>query len=176
MSTGSSKPGATAPAHSDALVVFGFSGDLANKKIFPALYAMVKRGELTVPVIGVASSSLTQQQVHDRVRSSLEHAGGIDDAAAFDKLMSRMSYVSGDYKNATTFDMLKAALNGAARPAHYLAIPPSLFETVIQGLGAAGLAKDARVIVEKPFGRDLASALALDASAHAVFPEKSIFR
>ena len=170
------RSGTARPAPSDALVVFGFSGDLANKKIFPALYAMVKRGELTVPVIGVASSALTQEQVHERVRTSLEHAGGIDDPAAFDKLMSRMSYVSGDYKNAATFDMLKAALEGASRPAHYLAIPPALFETVIQGLGAAGLAKDARVIVEKPFGRDLASALALDESAHAVFPEASIFR
>ncbi len=170
------RSGTARPAPSDALVVFGFSGDLANKKIFPALYAMVKRGELTVPVIGVASSALTQEQVHERVRTSLEHAGGIDDPAAFDKLMSRMSYVSGDYKNAATFDMLKAALEGASRPAHYLAIPPAFFETVIQGLGAAGLAKDARVIVEKPFGRDLASALALDESAHAVFPEASIFR
>ncbi len=170
------RSGAARPAPSDALVVFGFSGDLANKKIFPALYAMVKRGELSVPVIGVASSALTQQQVHERVRTSLEHAGGIDDPAAFDKLMSRMSYVSGDYKNAATYDMLKAALEDASRPAHYLAIPPALFATVIQGLGTAGLAKDARVIVEKPFGRDLASALALDASAHAVFPETSIFR
>jgi glucose-6-phosphate 1-dehydrogenase len=170
------RSGAAQPAASDALVVFGFSGDLANKKIFPALYAMVKRGELSSPVIGVASTTLTPQQVEERVRASLEHAGGIDDPAAFDKLMSRMSYVSGDYKDATTFDRLKAALQGASRPAHYLAIPPALFETVIQGLGAAGLAKDARVIVEKPFGRDLASALALDASAHAVFPEASIFR
>ena len=170
------RSGAAQPAPSDALVVFGFSGDLANKKIFPALYAMVKRGELSSPVIGVASTTLTPQQVEERVRASLEHAGGIDDPAAFDKLMSRMSYVSGDYKDATTFDRLKAALQGASRPAHYLAIPPALFETVIQGLGAAGLAKDARVIVEKPFGRDLASALALDASAHAVFPEASIFR
>ncbi|MEO8849296.1 MAG: glucose-6-phosphate dehydrogenase, partial [Casimicrobiaceae bacterium] len=173
MNTANGKAGA---APSDALVVFGFSGDLAHKKIFPALYAMVKRGELSVPVIGVASSVLTAQQVQDRVRASLEHAGGVDDAAAFDKLLSRMSYVSGDYKDAATFDRLKAALKGASRPAYYLAIPPTLFETVIRSLGTAGLAKDARVIVEKPFGRDLASAIALDASAHSVFPETSIFR
>jgi len=161
---------------SDALVVFGFSGDLANKKILPALYAMAKKGELSVPVIGVASTTLTPQQVQDRVRASLEQAGGIDDAGALDKLLSGLRYVSGDYKDAATFDKLKAALEGASRPAHYLAIPPALFETVIQSLGAAGLAKDARVIVEKPFGRDLASALALDESTHAVFPEASIFR
>ena len=164
------------PAHSDALVVFGFTGDLANKKIFPALYAMVKKGELNVPVIGVASTVLTPQQVPERVRASIEREGGIDDVTAFDKLLSLMRYVSGDYKEAATFERLKGALTGAARPAHYLAIPPALFETVITSLGTAGLAKDARVIVEKPFGRDLASAIALDAAAHSVFPETSIFR
>jgi glucose-6-phosphate 1-dehydrogenase len=163
-------------ARSDALVVFGFTGDLANKQIFPALYAMVKKGELTVPVIGVASSSLGTGQWQGRVRSSIEQAGGIDDAAAFDRLLSLIRYVSGDYKKPETFAALKAALGPAARPAHYLAIPPPLFETVIQGLGAAGLAKDARVIVEKPFGRDLASAIELDSVAHSVFPEASIFR
>jgi glucose-6-phosphate 1-dehydrogenase len=165
-----------APQRSDALVVFGFSGDLANKKIIPALYAMAKKGELEVPVIGVASSVLTPDQVQQRVRDSVTHAGGIDDAAAFDKLLSRVRYVAGDYKDAATFERLKAALEGSVRPAHYLAIPPALFETVMRSLGAAGLAKDARVIVEKPFGRDLASAVALDAAAHAVFPETSIFR
>ena len=164
------------PAPSDALVVFGFTGDLANKKIFPALYAMVKKGELNVPVIGVASTVLTPQQVQERVRASVEHEGGIDDAAALDKLLSLIRYVCGDYKEAATFESLKAALAGAARPAHYLAIPPALFATVITSLGAAGIAKDARVIVEKPFGRDLASAIALDAAAHSVFPETSIFR
>ena len=163
-------------AHSDALVVFGFTGDLANKQIFPALYAMVKKGTLTVPVIGVASSSLSDEQVQQRVRDSLTREGKIDDPAAFDRLLSLIKYVSGDYKDPATFQALKKALGSAARPAHYLAIPPSLFETVIKGLAAAGLSKDARVIVEKPFGRDLASAIELDAVAHAAFPESSIFR
>ena len=161
---------------SDALVVFGFTGDLADKKIIPALYAMAKKKTLTVPVIGVASTSLDSEQLHARVRDSLEHEGGIDDAAALDRLLGLLRYVSGDYKQPETFQRLKAVLGDAMRPAHYLAIPPVLFETVIQNLGAAGLARDARVIVEKPFGRDLASAIALDAAAHAVFPESSIFR
>jgi glucose-6-phosphate 1-dehydrogenase len=167
---------AEAAARSDALVVFGFTGDLANKKILPALYGMVKRGELSVPVVGVASTALTGAQVQQRVRDSIERAGGVDDARAFDKLLSLVRYVAGDYKEAATFAALKTALGSAARPAHYLAIPPPLFETVIRSLGAAGLAAHARVIIEKPFGRDLASAIALDAAAHAVFPETSIFR
>ena len=162
--------------HSDALVVFGFTGDLASKKIFPALYAMVKKGELTVPVIGVASSKWSADQVHQHVRGSLEREGGVDDAPAFDRLLSLLHYVSGNYKDPATFDALKRTLGNAQRPAHYLAIPPALFATVIQSLGAAGLAKDARVIVEKPFGRDLASARELDAVANSVFPEASIFR
>ena len=161
---------------SDALVVFGFTGDLASKKIFPALYAMVKKGTLTVPVIGVASSSLDTEQVRQRVRASIEHESKIDDEPAFDRLLALLRYVSGDYKKPETFQALKAALGPAERPAHYLAIPPALFETVIRSLGAAGLARNARVIVEKPFGRDLASAIELDAVAHAVFPESSIFR
>ncbi len=165
--------------HSDALVIFGFSGDLASKKIFPALYAMVKKDDLTVPVIGVASSKWDVAQWHGHVRDSLldeGHAGGIDDPDAFDRLISLLNYVSGDYKSAATFTALKAALGGAKRPAFYLAIPPSLFATVIQSLGQAGLAQDARVIVEKPFGRDVASARELNAVAQAVFPEASIFR
>ena len=176
MSTEAVEVAGARPAPSDALVVFGFTGDLANKKIFPALYAMVKKGQLGVPVIGVASTVLTPQQVQERVRASIEHEGGIDDAAALEKLRSLMRYVAGDYREAATFERLKGALAGATRPAHYLAIPPTLFETVITSLRTAGLAKDARVIVEKPFGRDLASAIALDAAAHAVFPETSIFR
>ena len=168
--------------HADALVVFGFSGDLASKKIFPALYAMVKKGQLTVPVIGVASSKWGQKAWQGHVRSSLlhqDHAGGIDDPDAFDRLLALLNYVCGDYNDAATFTALKAALGGAKRPAFYLAIPPSLFATVIQSLGQAGLAgleQDARVIVEKPFGRDLASARALNAVAQTVFPEPSIFR
>ena len=168
--------------HSDALVVFGFSGDLASKKIFPALYAMVKKGGLTVPVIGVASSKWGVDEWHRHVRDSLlheSHEGGIDDPAAFDRLLSLLNYVSGDYNDAATFTALKAALGGAKRPAFYLAIPPSLFATVIQSLGLAGLAghaHDARVIVEKPFGRDLASARELNAVTQSVFPESQIFR
>jgi len=171
-----------APAHrsgsapSGALVIFGFTGDLAGKKIFPALYAMVKKGALTVPVIGVASSKWSADQLHQRVRESVVGAGGIDDKPAFDRMVALLRYVSGDYKDPATFAALKAALAGTQRPAYYLAIPPSLFETVIQNLGAAGIAQDARLIVEKPFGRDLASAVALDAIAHSVFPEPSIFR
>jgi glucose-6-phosphate 1-dehydrogenase len=137
---------------------------------------MVKKKTLAVPVIGVASRPLDSVQMQARVRDSLEHAGGIDDAPAFDRLLSLVRYVSGDYQQPTTFERLKAALGPALRPAHYLAVPPALFETVIRNLGAAGLARDARVIVEKPFGRDLASAVALDAAAHSVFPETSIFR
>ena len=161
---------------SDALVIFGFTGDLAAKKIFPALYAMVKKGDLTVPIIGVASSKWSVDQLHQHVRASLEHEAVIDDAPAFDRLASLMRYVSGDYKDPATFQTLKAALGDAQRPAHYLAIPPALFATVIQSLGAAGLAVNARVIVEKPFGRDLASAIELDAVARSVFAESSIFR
>jgi len=156
--------------------VFGFTGDLARKKIIPALYAMAKKSARPVPVIGVASSRLEPAQLHARVRESIEHDGGIDDAPALDRLLASMRYVGGDYREPETFQALKSALGDAVRPAHYLAIPPDLFETVIRSLGAAGLAKNARVIVEKPFGRDLASAIALDAVAHAVFPESSIFR
>jgi glucose-6-phosphate 1-dehydrogenase len=165
-----------AQAHSDALVVFGFSGDLAARQIIPALYRMAKKRTLTVPVIGVASSVMDMAQVQQRVRESLEHAGGIDDAPALDRLLSLLRYVSGDYRDAATFAALKAALGPARRPAHYLAIPPALFETVIRSLAEAGLAQGARVIIEKPFGRDLASAIELDAVAHAAFPEPSIFR
>ncbi|MGB7754444.1 MAG: glucose-6-phosphate dehydrogenase [Salinisphaera sp.] len=163
-------------AHSDALVVFGFSGDLASKKIFPALYAMVRKGVLTVPVIGVASSPWDTDAWHRHVRASVEHDTPIDDEAAFERLLSLLDYVIGDYADTRTFDALKKALGAAERPAHYLAIPPAMFETVIRGLGAAGLADNARVIVEKPFGRDLASARELNTIARAVFPESSIFR
>ena len=165
--------------HSDALVIFGFSGDLVSKKIFPALYAMVKKGHLTVPVIGVASSKWGVDEWHSHVRASLlheDHAGGIDDPDAFDRLLALLNYVCGDYNDAATFTALKAALGGAKRPAFYLAIPPSLFATVIQSLDRADLAQNARVIVEKPFGRDLVSARELNAVAQAVFPESSIFR
>ncbi len=163
-------------APSDALVCFGITGDLAHKQIFPALYAMVKRNALRVPVIGVAFSHWTIDQLRARARDSISAHGGIDDPAAFDRLLGLLRYVDGDYSDPATFQALKQALAGAAHPAHYLAIPPVLFETVITALGAAGLADGARVIVEKPFGRDLASARELNRVAHTVFPEASIFR
>ncbi|MGA9797770.1 MAG: glucose-6-phosphate dehydrogenase, partial [Terriglobales bacterium] len=163
-------------SRSDALVLFGVTGDLAHKMIFPALYAMAKRGNLKVPVIGVAFPQWSLARLHKRVTDSIEHSGGIDNKRAFHHLLSLLKYVSGDYKDPGTFAALKKELGSARRPAHYLAIPPSLFETVIKELGAAKLAEHARVIVEKPFGHDLASARELNRVAHSVFPEDSIFR
>lgn len=162
--------------HSDALVLFGVTGDLAHKKIFPALYAMAKRGMLTVPVVGVASSICSLAQLRKRAEDGIRQAGKIDDKPALRHLLSLLRYVDGDYNDAATFTALKAALGDAKRPAHYLAIPPVLFATVIKGLGAAGLAEQARIIIEKPFGRDLASARALNRVALSVFPEDAIFR
>jgi glucose-6-phosphate 1-dehydrogenase len=164
------------PAVSDALVLFGLTGDLAHKMIFPALYAMVKRGVLTVPVVGVASTPWSVAQLRERVADGITQSGAVVERRALNRLLSLLQYVSGDYNNAETFAALKRALGKARRPAHYLAIPPALFATVIQGLGAAGVADQARVIVEKPFGRDLASARRLNAVARAVFPEDAIFR
>jgi glucose-6-phosphate 1-dehydrogenase len=161
---------------SDALVLFGVTGDLAHKMIFPALYAMAKRDALTVPVIGVASSQWSLARLRKRAMDSIRRSGGVDDHRALGHLLSLLRYVEGDYTDQDTFAALKKALGGARRPAHYLAIPPSLFATVIQGLGAAGLADSARVIVEKPFGRDLASARELNRIAQSVFPNDSIFR
>ncbi len=160
----------------DALVVFGATGDLARKKIFPALHALCERDALKVPVIGVASSKWSVEQLRARVRESVEQAGGKVNPSALDRLLSALQYVSGDYKNAATFDALRLALRGAQRPAFYLAIPPALFSTVIRGLKAAGLAEGGRVIVEKPFGRDLASARELNRIALEAFPEAAIFR
>jgi glucose-6-phosphate 1-dehydrogenase len=165
-----------AASRSDALVLFGVTGDLAHKMIFPALYAMVKRGTLKVPVIGVARPQWSLARLHKRVTDSIKRSGGIDNKRAFDHLLSLLNYVSGDYKDPNTFAAIKKALGKARRPAHYLAIPPSVFEMVIKGLGAANLAEHARVIVEKPFGRDLASAKDLNQVARTVFPENSIFR
>jgi glucose-6-phosphate 1-dehydrogenase len=165
----------TAPL-SDALVLFGVTGDLTHKMIFPALYAMAKRGTLKVPIIGVAFPNWSLERLHNRVKDSIKRSGGIDDKRALHHLLSLLKYVSGDYKDAGTFAAIKKELGSARRPAYYLAIPPSLFETVIKGLGAANLADQARVIVEKPFGRDLASARELNQVARAVFPEDSIFR
>ena len=163
-------------SRSDALVLFGVTGDLAHKMIFPALYAMVKRGALTVPVIGVALPKWSLDDLHKRVEDSIKGSGGIDNQRAFDHLLSLFSYVSGDYNDPDTFAAIRKALGPARRPAHYLAIPPSLFETVIKGLGASKLAEHARVIVEKPFGRDLASARKLNRAAQAAFPQDAIFR
>jgi glucose-6-phosphate 1-dehydrogenase len=164
----------------DALVVFGATGDLAHKMIFPALYAMCRRGALKVPVIGVASSKWSGEQFQARARESVERAGGEvgprADPHALDGLLSALQYVSGDYEDAATFEALKGALHGAQRPAFYLAIPPALFATVIRGLKAAGLAEGGRVIVEKPFGRDLASARELNRVARDAFAEDAIFR
>jgi len=161
---------------SDALVLFGVTGDLAHKMIFPALYAMVKHGTLKVPVIGVALPKWSPERLHKRVTDSIERSGGIDNQRALHQLLSLFKYVSGDYDDPKTFAAIKSTLHKARRPAHYLAIPPSLFETVIKGLGAANLAENARVIVEKPFGRDLASARELNKVARTVFPEDSVFR
>ena len=165
-----------AVSRSDALVLFGVTGDLAHKMIFPALYAMVKRGVLNVPIIGVAFPNWSLQRLRNRVTDSIKRSGRIDNKSALHHLLSQFKYVSGDYKDPATFTALRKALGGARRPAHYLAIPPSLFETVIKGLGAANLSEHARVIVEKPFGRDLASARELNRVARSVFPEDSIFR
>ena len=163
-------------AQSDALVLFGATGDLAHKMIFPALYAMVKRGVLKVPVISVALPEWTLGQLQARVKDSIRRSGGIDDRRALQRLLSLLSYVSGNYNDQATFTAIKKALGRARRPAYYLAIPPVLFTTVIKGLGGAGLAEQGRVIIEKPFGRDLASARRLNAVAQSVFPESSIFR
>jgi glucose-6-phosphate 1-dehydrogenase len=163
-------------SQSDALVVYGVTGDLAHKMIFPALYAMVKSGALNVPVIGVAFPNWSLERLQKRVTHSIKQSGGIDNKRAFNHLLSLLRYVSGDYNDSKTFAAIKESLGRARRPAHYLAIPPSLFGTVIKGLGAAGLAENARVIVEKPFGRDLASARELNSVARSVFPEDAIFR
>jgi glucose-6-phosphate 1-dehydrogenase len=165
-----------AASQSDALVVFGVTGDLAHKMIFPALYAMVKRDALKVPVIGVAFPKWSLERLHRRAADSIRRSGGIDDKRAFQRLLSLLKYVSGDYADNNTFTAIKEVLGNARRPAYYLAIPPALFETVIKGLGAANLTRNARVIVEKPFGRDLASARELNRVARAAFPEDSIFR
>jgi glucose-6-phosphate 1-dehydrogenase len=167
----------TSVPRSDALVFFGMTGDLAHKKIFPALFEMAKRGDLQVPVIGVASSDWTLDDLVARARVGIEQfGGGVDDEDAFTHVAQSLSYVSGDYNDAATFAALGKALGDARRPAHYLAIPPSLFSIVVEHLGSAGCAKDARVIIEKPFGRDLASARELNQVLHSVFREEDIFR
>ncbi len=162
-------------SHSDALVFFGATGDLAYKKIFPALQAMIKRGHLNVPVIGVAKAGWNLEQLRARAHDSLEKHGGVD-TAALNKLIGLLRYVDGDYADAATFQAIRKELNGAERPAHYLAIPPLLFGTVVEQLAKSGSARGARVIVEKPFGNDLASAQELNRILHSAFPESGIFR
>jgi glucose-6-phosphate 1-dehydrogenase len=161
---------------SDALVFFGATGDLAYKKIFPALQALARRGKLDFPVVGVAKSGWSRDQLIERARQSVIEHGGGEDPEAFPKLVSQLRYVDGDYNDAATFRQVRAQLDHQSRPIHYLAIPPSMFPTVIEQLSKADLAKDARVIVEKPFGRDLASAQALNHVLHDTFDENSIFR
>lgn len=160
---------------SDALVFFGATGDLAFKKIFPALQAMVKRGHLSVPVIGVARGSWSLEKLRARAHESLAEHGGVD-PGAFEKLSALLRFVGGNYEDPATFQALRSQLNGAQRPAYYLAIPPLLFEGLIKQLAKSGCAEGARVVIEKPFGHDLASAKELNRTLHGVLPESSIFR
>ena len=160
---------------SDAFVFFGATGDLAYKQIFPALQGLIRGGQLDMPIIGMARPGWTLDRLRDRARDSLVHNGGLD-ADAFAKLSARLQYVGGEYQDMATYDRLRQALGGATRPLHYLAIPPSMFAPVVQGLAKARCAEGARVIVEKPFGRDLASAQALNRTLHEVFPESAVFR
>jgi glucose-6-phosphate 1-dehydrogenase len=160
---------------SDAFVFFGATGDLAYKKIFPALYAMVRRGGLQIPIIGIARGGWNLDKLKERARDSVKNSGDYDEQS-FGKLAALLRYVDGDYADPETFKKLKSALGLAKNPIHYLAIPPSMFASVAHGLKASGCADNARVIVEKPFGRDLASAQQLDQTLHEVFDESAIFR
>lgn len=160
---------------SDAFVFFGATGDLAHKKIFPALYAMARRGALNIPIIGMARAGWTLEKLTARARDSV--ASDVDfDADAFAGLAAQLRYVDGDYTDPATYVRLREALGPAIRPIHYLAIPPSMFGSVVQGLARSGCAENARVIVEKPFGRNLAGAQSLDRTLHEVFAESSVFR
>ena len=160
---------------SDALVFFGATGDLAYKKIFPSLQSMLKRGHLSVPVIAVARSGWTIEQLRARARDSLEKHGGVD-PEAFNRLCDLLRYVHGDYKDAATFEAIRKELGPSQRPAHYLAIPPILFGAVVEQIAKSGCGKNARVIIEKPFGHDLPSAQELNRILLATFDERAIFR
>jgi len=162
-------------SHSDALVFFGATGDLAYKKIFPSLQAMVKRGHLNVPVIGVAKAGWNLDHLRARARESIQTHGGFD-PSAFDALCGLLRYVDGDYNDPATFQSIRKELGSAQRPAHYLAIPPALFGLVVAQLTKSGCTTGARVIVEKPFGTDLASAQELNRFLSKTFPESAIFR
>jgi glucose-6-phosphate 1-dehydrogenase len=161
---------------SDALVLFGITGDLAYKKIFPALQSLIQRGRLDVPVIGVSRSGWSLEKLRERARDSLSHAHEGLDESAFTKLVRLLRYVEGDYQDPRTFDQLCQTLDGATRPLSYLAIPPSSFATVIEGLGRTNCARGGRVVLEKPFGRDLPSAESLNETLHSVFDERAVFR
>jgi glucose-6-phosphate 1-dehydrogenase len=160
----------------DALVLFGATGDLAHKQIWPALHAMAKRGALTVPVVGVAYSQWDRDKALDYARTAVRDSGASVEDPAWKRIEESFQYVDGDYRDTKTFEALAQALGKASSPMHYLAIPPSLFATVVQALGAAGLADDGRVVIEKPFGHDLASARKLNAALRQVFPEERVFR
>ncbi len=161
--------------HSDAFVFFGATGDLAYKQIFPALQEMIRRGHLDIPIIGVAKSGWDIEKFKERARDSLKKHGGVN-AKAFARLCSLLQYIDGDYHDNATYEMLRKALRNAKRPLHYLAIPPNMFVTVVEGLAKSRCAQNARVVVEKPFGRDLASARELNKILTSVFPESAIFR
>jgi len=163
------------PARADALVFFGATGDLAYKQIFPALLAMIRRGHLDIPIIGLARPGWSLERLCARARDSIERYGTFD-AEAFRKLCAQLRYVDGDYQQKDTYVRLRQALNGASRPVHYLAIPPSVFGSVVDGLAGTGCTQGARVILEKPFGRDLTSARELNRTLHHCFAETNIFR
>ncbi len=167
---------AAAGERCDALVLFGATGDLAHKKIFPAIYAMAAAGRLDVPVIGVASSEGDDAFLRDKIRASLAENVPDADPAVVEALCAEVRYVSGDYREDAVYDAMSAVIDGATLPLYYLAIPPALFDDVVTGLGRVGLGGRGRVVVEKPFGRDRASAAELNACIHRVFPEEQIFR
>ena len=166
----------TDQSKSDALVFFGATGDLAHRKVFPALQELVRRGKLDVPIIGVASAGWDVERLRERARDGIARHGGGVDAAAFAKLSTLLRYVDGDFREAGTFDRLRTALGEARRPLHYLAIPPALFSIVVQQIECTGLAREARVVIEKPFGHDLGSARELNCTLLEAFSEPSIFR
>jgi len=163
------------PRPADALVFFGATGDLAYKKIFPALQELARRGRLNVPVVGVAKSGFTLDDLRARARESIEHAVGVE-PQAFATVMRLLQYIDGDYTDPATFEQLRRVLGDAARPVHYLAIPPAVFSLVLQQLGRSGCARGGAVVIEKPFGRDLATAEALNSTVHEVFAETDVFR
>lgn len=162
-------------SRTDAFVFFGATGNLAYKKIYPALQALVRAGELDMPIIGIARAGWTVEKLRAHIRDSLENNGGVDEDA-FGRLSAQLQYLDGDYADPETFVNLKKILGGARRPLHYMAIPPAMFGPVVRGLASSGCAENAHIIVEKPFGRDLASARELNATLHEVFPESSVFR